>query len=215
VAQKTRRRTVKLALLDDHPVVRSGLVASLAAYPSFTIVSQSTTVEEFVRGCRAERPDIVLLGLHPVVATAREIAERAPHVKIIVLASFESDAIVREAVAAGVRGYLLTSAEVGEIVAAIEAVRSGSAYFSPKVSRAFSPDFHDEESTRLSKLTSREREVLALVARGHTSKEIALLLGVSVRTVDTHREHIKSKLEIHSIAGLTRFAVAHHLIEPR
>ncbi len=212
---------IRLLLADDHPVVREGIRAALSSDARFRIVGEASNGEEAIRMTELLEPDVVLMditmpGTSGLQAT-RAIRRSTPHAKVLVLTIHESREYVRQILRCGARGYLLKDAAPQELRRAIEIVAKGEPFFSPSVSQVLLDEFlqaprgTEGDSANLS---PREREVLALVARGRTNKEIAAELGISVRTVETHRTRIGRKLGLRSAADLTRFAIAHGLIHP-
>jgi two-component system nitrate/nitrite response regulator NarL len=219
VKRDTPKR-ISLLLVDDHPIVLDGLRSHLATRPEIRVVGQANDGQQALRKARASKPDIILLDLSmpgmnglEFMASLREGARRA---KVIVLSMHDNREYITQAIQLGARGYLLKDTSPTELFRAITAVHAGEVYFSPAVSRvvveeALGGGFRASEA-RKELLSNRERQVLALVADGFINKEIADRLRVGVRTIETHRERIMRKLNIHSVAGLTRFAIAHGLV---
>jgi DNA-binding NarL/FixJ family response regulator len=209
---------IRVLLADDHVLVREGLRAILAREADMQVVAEAGDGREALHLAQEARPDVAALDLSmPLLnglEAARQIAawERGP--RVILLTVHAEDRYVLEALRAGVRGYILKKQAAADLVRAIREVSAGGVYLSPGISAAVveairSPGNLPEES-----LTAREREVLQLVAEGKTTKEIAVLLGVSVKTADAHRTRLMQKLDIHDIAGLTRYAIRQGLIQP-
>jgi two-component system nitrate/nitrite response regulator NarL len=202
-------KQIRVALVDAHPVVRRGLEVSLARSPGLKIISAGSDVEDAFDRI-ASPPDVVIIDAASAGGAARRIRRRFPDAKVIVFTSMESERRVRDAARGGAQAYLRKSAPVEEIVRAIETVYGGRMYFGPlEPGTAIA---HPSEPYK-EPLTRRERQVLKLVAQGLTSRDIASLLRVSIRTVESHRGHIARKLDIHTIAGLTRFAIAQGLVD--
>jgi DNA-binding NarL/FixJ family response regulator len=207
-------RVIKILLADDHPVVRRGIASCLAKFPHLQIVAEAGDGQEAFRKIAEISPDIVLMDIDMPHTNGLAVTERLrkemPHVKVLVLSMHSQMDFVMRILQSGAKGYVLKDAPTEELVQAIEMIHGGEAYFSPEVARMALKQFvrgtGDEAST--AQLTPREREVLTQIAEGLSNKEVASLLGVGVRTVETHRERIMRKLNIHSVAGLTRFAIA-------
>ena len=212
---------IRVLLVDDHPVVRKGISCCLARHPHLLVVGEAADGLEALAKARELLPDIVLLDIDlpqmSGVAVADVLRKELPKIKVVILSRYQGPQYLSRVLQAGARGYVLKGASPEELAKAIETVIAGECYFSPEVARlalnqlaqgnGAGPDVAD--------LTNREREVLVLVAEGLSNKEIASNLNVGVRTVETHRERIMRKLGIHSVAGLTRFAIAKGLITLR
>ena len=205
---------LSVLIADDHPVFRRGLKALLASMDGVELIGEATDGATAISMAEELQPDLILMDLQmPAgggLAATRSIARTSPNIRILVVTMFEDDDSVFAAMRAGARGYVLKDAPTDELVGAIETVHSGEAYFSGPVAKiALNQYVADaDESRPVAKLSDREREVLALIAEGKSNKEIAMHLGIGVRTTETHRERIMRKLDIHSVAGLTKFAIA-------
>ncbi len=212
------RRPVKLLLVDDHPVVRKGISSCLARHEQLLIVGEAADGREALRKAEELSPDIVLMDIDMPQMNGLVLTEvlrkQMPQVKIIILSMYSAPEYVRRIIQSGAHGYVLKDAPADELVRAIEAVVAGGAFFSPEVARLALNQFvrGSGAGPDPARLTAREREVLRHIADGLSNKEIACQLGVGVRTVETHRERIMRKLDIHSVAGLTKFAIAKGLI---
>lgn len=216
-----KKAKIKLLLVDDHPLVREGIRSCLIQQNNLEIVGEAADGEEALREAKLRSPDIVLLdismpGMNGLEAV-RLMKKVAPKCKILILTMHDSKEYVNRMVAAGVQGYVLKDSSPSELTAAIEAVHRGDTYFSKKISEVVLRDYvkNVRAKTRRgsAQLSQRESEVLALIAEGLSNKEIAKKLFVSVRTVETHRERIIRKLDIHTVAGLTRFAITNGIIK--
>jgi two-component system, NarL family, nitrate/nitrite response regulator NarL len=207
-----KKRKIRVLLVDDHPVSRKGLEVSLSRDAGVSVVGSASTVEEAARAS-VERPDVLVIDADSI-SLIRETHARFPRARIVVFTSADSAEFVRAVAREGVGGFLPKSSSAEELIRAVKVVHGGGVHFSAPVSGALVSDYAGNvvPSTRTHDLTPREREVLRLVAQGHTSRGIAAILRVSVRTVHSHREHISRKLGIRSVAGLTRFAIAHDII---
>jgi DNA-binding NarL/FixJ family response regulator len=209
---------IKVLVADDHPVVRKGITACLARQETVEIIGEAADGRETVRKARELKPDLILMDINMPhmsgLAVTELLSRELPGIKVLVLsAQGTTDCVVR-IIQSGARGYVLKDAPTEELVRAIETVHGGQAYFSADVARVALNQFVRGQSDVAStpQLTVREREVLAQIADGLSNKEIASQLGVGVRTVETHRERIMRKLDIHNVAGLTKFAIAKGLV---
>lgn len=212
------KNRIKLLVVDDHPVVRKGISLCLAHHPQIEIVGEAGDGREALRQARELQPDIALMDIDMPqmsgLAVAEALHREQPAVKVLILSMHSNTEYVVRIIQSGARGFVLKEASTEELVRAIETVNAGEAYFSSDVARIALNKFvqGDTPSPALSRLTNREREVLIHIADGLSNKEIACQLNLGVRTVETHRERIMRKLDIHSIAGLTRFAIANGLV---
>ena len=210
-------KRIRILLADDHAVVRQGFKMILDAQPDMEIVGEAANGREAVDLAEQLRPDVVVMDvampeLNGIEAT-RRLASSVPHARVVALSMHKDSVYVREILRAGARGYLLKDSGAADLVAAIHAVASGESYLSPAVSNAVLDDYRRIATNPIDLLTSREREVLQLLAEGKTNKEIAGVLNLSVYTVDAHRGRIMEKLNLHSINELVRFAVRNGLID--
>ncbi|MHC4446704.1 MAG: response regulator [Planctomycetota bacterium] len=205
-------RTILLA--DDHKIVRDGLRALLEQH-DLTVIAEAEDGQTALKLARESRPDIAIIdvsmpGLNGIEATRRIVAE-APGVKVIALSMHSDAKFVRSMLKAGARGYLLKDCAYEELEGAIHTVLADRVYLSTGITGALVDNYvHGLSATDESafgRLTPREREVLQLMAEGTTTKQIALQLHVSAKTVETHRKHIMEKLDVHSIAELTKYAI--------
>ena len=203
-----RPAPLRVLLVDDHPLVRDGLRARLALVPGLETVGEAGGAAEALARLVDARPDLVLMdvGMKDVngIDLTRQLLERAPSLRVLMLSMYDTPEYVQRALQAGACGYVLKDAPAEEIVAAIEAVAAGGTFLSPGVSRRL---FRNQAPRPL--LSSRESEILAALGRGESSKQIAGALGLSVRTVETHRQNIKRKLDIEGQAELIKYAVEH------
>uniref|UniRef100_UPI0005C29646 response regulator transcription factor n=1 Tax=Pseudacidovorax intermedius TaxID=433924 RepID=UPI0005C29646 len=199
---------VRLFLVDDHPLVRDGLRARLEALPGLRIVGEAGSAAEALAQVDAARPDLMLVDvgmkdLNGIELAALLLARPTPP-HVVMLSMYDNPEYVQRALQAGAQGYVLKDAPASEIVAAIEAVAAGGTFLSPAVSKKL---FRNQAPRPL--LTPRESEILSAIGRGESSKQIARELGLSVRTVDAHRQSIKRRLGIEGQAELIRYAVEH------
>jgi DNA-binding NarL/FixJ family response regulator len=208
---------IQVLLADDHQIVRQGL-KGLLEREGFKVVGEATDGREAVRLAGKSHPDVAVLDLvMPAlngVDAAREMLRSAPRLKAILLTMHTEDPYVLEALRAGVSGYVLKTQAADDLVQAIREVTRGSIYLSPGISRTVVDAYRSKTDLPPDPLSPREREVLQLVAEGKTTKEVAAILGISVKTAESHRTRIMSKLNIHETAGLVRYAIRRGLIEP-
>jgi two-component system, NarL family, response regulator NreC len=210
-------KRIRILLADDHAVVRQGFKMILGAQADMEIVGEAGNGREAVQVAEELKPDIVVMDvampeLNGIEAT-RRLTAALPHTRVIALSMHKDSVYVREILRAGARGYLLKDSPAGDLVSAVRSVASGQSYLSPGVSNAVLDDYRKHVTNPIDLLTSREREVLQLIAEGKTNKEIAGDLKLSVYTVDAHRGRIMEKLNLHSINELVRFAVRNGLID--
>jgi DNA-binding NarL/FixJ family response regulator len=211
-------KKIRVLVVDDHPVVRRGLSACLAEQPPLLVVGEAADGEEAVRQTRALKPDIVLVDINMPRMDGLQVTEvlrrETPKVRVVILSVHNRPEYVQRVTRAGARAYLLKDTPPAELVRVLEMVHRGEVFFSPEVAQSALNQFVTSAGRPqgLNRISRREREVLAAVAGGKSNKQIASDLGVSVRTIETHRERIMRKLDLHSVAALTKFAVAQGLV---
>ena len=206
---------IRVFVADDHLLVRQGLCRFLESQPGWEIVGQAGDGRDAVTQTLALKPDVAILdismpGMNGIEAT-RQIHRRLPDLPILILTMHDGDQYVSSALKAGAVGYLLKDACETELVNAVRAVSEGKSFLSPSAARVMVADYvrgtDSGVADRYDSLSEREREVLQLVAEGHSTKEIALLLSVSPTTAETHRTHLLQKLDVHNTAQLVRYAL--------
>ena len=206
---------IRIALADDHAVVRQGIRALLEGVKDFRVVGEAGDGKAMVELVTKERPDVALVDVAmPAlngVEAARRIVRDLPEVKVLVLSMYTGEEYVREALAAGASGYLVKDSAADELVEAIRVVARGEKYLSPAVAH-LAVKAGAGGASQLDRLTTREREVLQLIAEGNSNKAIAARLSLSVKTIEAHRTNLMAKLDIHDTASLTRFAIARGLV---
>jgi DNA-binding NarL/FixJ family response regulator len=204
---------LRILLADDHPIFREGVRSLLSSQPGVEVVAEVEDGAGAVEAVRIQKPDVVVIdvsmpGMNGLDATLRIIAE-APDAKVLCLSMHSDRRFVDAALRSGARGYLLKECALEELVKAIHAVVAGQIYVSPGLADTVLEGYraNGSENSALDLLTPREREVLQLLAEGHSAQDIATRLFVSVKTVGTHREHLMQKINTRSLAGLTKFAI--------
>lgn len=214
-------KRIKVLLAEDHTLVRKGLRALLDEAEEIEVVAEASDGREAVVKVEAVRPDVVLMDISmPLLSgleATRQICERFPDASVLILTVHSNEEYILQALRAGAVGYLLKEAAPTDLIRAIKVVHSGDAFLSPSISRSVIRDYVEKTDllsgeTSFDRLTNREREVLQLIAEGHTIKEIATHLTISEKTARTHRQHLMDKLDIHSTAELTLYALRHGLI---
>ena len=208
---------IKILLADDHALVRQGFKMILGAQPDMQIVGEAGNGREAVELAEKLQPDLIVMDvtmpeLNGIEAT-RRLAAASPRTRVLALSMHKDAVYVREILRAGARGYLLKDSVDADLLAAVRSVAKGEGYLSPGVSDAVLTDYRKHVTDPLDLLTSREREVLQIIAEGKTNKEIATLLNLSVYTVEAHRGRIMEKLNLHSTGELVRFALRSGLID--
>jgi DNA-binding NarL/FixJ family response regulator len=206
--------SIRVLLAEDHALVRAGFRALLTNCPQICVVGETGDGREVVGLVGKTRPDVILMdismpGLNGLDATTQVLGEY-PNVYVIILSMHADEEYVLQALRAGASGYLLKDSDAAELEVAITAIVRGETYLSPRVSKHVIDDYLrlvGEESSDHEPLTPRQRQVLQLIAEGHTTKQIAQLLSVSERTAMTHRAQLMERLDIHDIAGLVRYAI--------
>ena len=209
---------IRVLIVDDHALVRSGLRLLLEAEEDVTVEDEAGNAADAVRLARLHKPDVVLLDVvmpgGSGLDAAPEIKEAAPKARILVLSMQDDPSYVRQAFSAGASGYLLKEAADNELVAAVREVAGGGSYVHPTLgARLAAAEAEAQARAAADPLSEREREVLRLLALGHTNQEIAKMLFISVRTAETHRAHIMQKLRLSTRAELVRYALDHGLLE--
>jgi DNA-binding NarL/FixJ family response regulator len=214
-------KPIRVLLAEDHTLVRAGFRSLLENLPDVQVVAEAGDGREALRLIENHQPDVVLMdismpGLNGLEAAAR-VASEFPYVRVIILSMHANEEYVLQALRAGVAGYLLKDAGPAELELAVTAVARGEMYLSPPLSKRLIADYVrrvGDEASVLERLTPRQRQVLQLIAEGHTTQDIARILGISAKTVETHRAHLMEQLDIHDVAGLVRYAIRVGLVSP-
>lgn len=209
--------SIRIVLADDHLIVRQGLKLLLEK-EQMLMVGEASDGQEAIALIQELQPDVAVLDLDMPrldgLGVLRETARISPKTRAIILTRHMEEPYAVEALRAGARGYVLKTQAGLDLVAAVQHVHRGEVYLSPKISKAVVDAYLSKTELPNKTLTPRERQVLQLVGEGHSTKEIAALLGISVKTADTHRTKLMDKLDIHQTAGLVRYAIRSGLIEP-
>jgi len=206
----------RVLLADDHALIRQGLKALLERQ-GFQVVCEVSDGQEAIRSVEKTQPDVAIIDISmPIlngVDAARELKKSSPKTKVILLTQHEEDQYVTEALRAGVKGYVLKGQAADDLVHAIQEVCRGSVYLSPHISRAVVDAYLSKTYVSNDPLSGRERQVLQLVSEGKSTKDIAVHLGISVKTAESHRARLMKKLDIHETASLVRYAIRRGLIQ--
>lgn len=214
---------IRVLLADDHTVVREGLRALINAAGDMDIVGEAENGRQAVQLARKLRPDVAIIDVAMPTLNGleamRQILEVLPGTKALILSTYADDEVVRQSVASGAMGYLVKQTAADDLLRAIREVHKGAPFFSPSIAarlrelRGLDAVRGQPPKARPDGLTPRETEVLQLIAEGRANKQIAAELGISIKTVEKHRQQVMNKLGIHDIAGLTRHAIANGMIE--
>ncbi|MDL1891608.1 response regulator transcription factor [Sphingobacteriales bacterium CHB3] len=219
------KSTEKISVLiaDDHTIVRHGLVSLLSLSEEFEIVGEAENGRDAVELALAKNPNVVLMDIGmPILnglEATRQIRKLAPHIKVLILSGYDNDEYILQVIHTGANGYILKNSMLDDLYTAIRSVQRGQAFFSPAVSKVIVDSYVTRPSDRTGPaqkstrpLTSREREILQLIAEGHLHHQIAERLKISVRTVDTHRNNIMKKLDLHDTASLVTYAIKNGIL---
>ena len=217
------RNSLQILVADDHEIIRRGIKAVLRSQPGWTICAEASTGREAISKTEEHRPDVVVMdiampGLNGLEAT-RRIRKKHPKTQVVILSLHYSDQLVREVLDSGARSYILKSDASRDLINAVGAVANDRTFFTSGAAQVLIDGFCNPPSPRQTSLMSkslsaREREIVQLLAEGRSSKEVAAVLGISVKTAETHRANIMRKLELHSVSELVRYAVKNCMIEP-
>lgn len=216
-----RSLKIRVLLVDDHPFVREGIKSHLATEKGFEVLGEAGNGEEALREAVRLRPDLVLMDISMPGMTGLEailrLRKRLPRAQVLVLTMHDDREYIVQAFKLGARGFVRKDSSPEDLVRALRTVHAGEMFFGPGVSNVLVEELTHNGSAStnaefVSALSNRERQILRLVAEGQSNKDMARHLSVSVRTVETHREHIMRKLNIHTVAGLTKFAIANGIV---
>jgi DNA-binding NarL/FixJ family response regulator len=211
----------RILIADDHEIVRRGIRALIENHPGWEVCAEASDGREAVEKVRELHPDLALVDVSMPnlngLDAARQIVEIAPQTRVLILTMHESEQIVREVLEVGARGFLLKTDAARDLVSAIQALQRRTTFFTSSVAEMVLNGFLDGrgDTRKISKerLTPREREVVQLLAEGKSSKEVAVVLNLSVKTAETHRTNVMRKLDLHSVADLVRYAVRNKLVQ--
>ncbi len=207
------RKKIRVLVADDHAIMRQCLRALLACDPVMEIVGEAADGKEAVELAAALKPDVVLIDLAMPqlngIEAMCQIHARCPGARLLVLTTYSDQSLVHRALEAGATGYLLKHSAAGEILHSIHQACAAKRVFSPPIEKLLAHQRQNQTANTLCPLTARERTVLELIAAGRCNKEIAADLDISIKTVEKHRQNAMDKLNIHTIAGLTQYAVVH------
>jgi DNA-binding NarL/FixJ family response regulator len=215
---------LRILVADDHDIIRRGLKALLSSRPGWMVCAEAGTGREAVTLAEQHKPDVVVMDISMPdlngLEAARKIRKHLPKTEVVILSLHYSDQLVREIVDAGARAYIMKSDADRDLLIAIEALANHRSFFTSRAAEMLIDGFCRQSSISeprvlmRNRLTSREREIVQLLAEGRSSKEVAVTLGISVKTAETHRANIMRKLELHSVSELVRYAVRNQIIEP-
>ncbi|MDB6023061.1 MAG: LuxR family transcriptional regulator [Pedosphaera sp.] len=216
-------KRITVLLVEDHQIVREGFKSLLKHEPDIEVVGEASSGRQAVQLTRKLRPEVIVMDIAMPLLNGleamRQIRKDFPDTKVVILSAHSDDAYVKQVIDLGAAGFLLKQSSSGNLPTAIREVEKGNKFFSPAITKRFngrdenSPDGGGDFKRKNNRLSSREMEVLQLIAEGKPNKQVAAELGVSFKTVDKHRQHLMSKLNIHDVAGLTRYAIAEGIIE--
>ena len=208
---------VRILIADDHDVVRSGLRSVLEAQPRWEVIAEAADGKDAIDKAIEAKPDVAVLDHSlPIVngvEVTRQIRARLPRTEVLIFTMHDNEALIAELLKAGAKGYLLKSDAKRYLIAAIESLAVHKPFFTARVSEALLDSFLTGTNQLGSALTNRERSVVQLIAEGHTNKQIARLLNISIKTVETHRATVMRKLNLASSADLVRYAIRNKLVE--
>jgi DNA-binding NarL/FixJ family response regulator len=216
-------KTVRILIVDDHDLMRRGIKALLQSHAGWEVVGEAHTGREAVAKAEELKPDVAILDISMPdlngIEAARRIRKSTPNTEVLILSVHYSDQLIRDILEAGVRGYIVKSDSDRDLVIAVETLANHKPFFTPRATEVILSNFNGArpgndlpESVR-DRLTSREREIVQLLAEGKSSKEVASSLGISVKTAETHRANIMRKLQLHTVTDLVRYAVRNQIIE--
>jgi DNA-binding NarL/FixJ family response regulator len=215
-------KTARVLLADDHALVRAGIRELVQKIPGVLVVAEASNGREALELVQSQNPDLVLLDIGMKELNGLEVVERItrdhPGVRSLILSMHANEEYVLRALRAGASGYMLKDSAITELKLAVDAVLTGKTYLSPAISRSVIDSYLNRTAAPrknpLELLTSRQREILQLIAEGNSTKEIAGLLNLSAKTVETHRAQLMERLDIYDVASLVRFAIREGLIQP-
>jgi DNA-binding NarL/FixJ family response regulator len=224
VRKLSENMNLRILLADDHDIIRRGLRTLLSSRPGWTVCAEAATGREAIAMAEQHKPEIVVMDISMPdlngLEAARKIRKMLPKTEVVILSLHYSDQLVREVVDAGARAYIMKSDADRDLLTAVEAVANHRSFFTSRAAEMLIDEFckqswvSEPKVLMRNRLTAREREIVQLLAEGRSSKEVAVTLGISVKTAETHRANIMRKLELHSVSELVRYAVRNQIIEP-
>jgi DNA-binding NarL/FixJ family response regulator len=216
-------KTVRILIADDHDLMRRGVRTLLEPHPGWEICGEATTGREAVTKAEELKPNIVILDISMPdlngVDAAKRIKKVSPDTEVLIFSAHYSDQLIREILEAGVRGYIVKSDSDRDLVIAVESLSKKKPFFTSRATEVMLTSFsdggpkHDPSEPLRDRLTTREREIVQLLAEGKSSKEVASSLNISVKTAETHRANIMRKLQIHTVSELVRYAIRNQIVE--
>lgn len=217
-------KPLRILVADDHDLMRRGIKTLLQTHTGWEVCGEAQTGREAVSRTEELKPDIVVLDISMPdlngIEAARRIRKASPETEVLILSLHFSDQLIREIVEAGVRGYIVKSDSDRDLIVAVETLAKHKPFFTPRATEVILSNFNNTGGTRVEvpetvqdRLTSREREIVQLLAEGKSSKEVANSLNISVKTAETHRANIMRKLQLHTVSELVRYAVRNQIIE--
>jgi len=218
-------KTLRILIADDHDLMRRGVKTLLLSHPGWEVCGEAHTGREAVTKAEELKPDIVILDISMPdlngVDAAKRIRKTSPDTEVLILSMHYSDQLIRDILEAGVRGYIVKSDSDRDLLIAVETLANHKPFFTPRATEVMLTNFNEGKSrtglpteSMRDRLTSREREIVQLLAEGKSSKEVATSLNISVKTAETHRANIMRKLQLHTVSELVRYAVRNQIIEP-
>src|ERR1700735_5138096 len=217
-------KTLRILIADDHDLMRRGIKALLQSHAGWEVCGEAHTGREPVAKAEELKPDVVILDISMPdlngVDAAKRIRKASPDTEVLILSVHYSDQLIRDILEAGVRGYIVKADSDRDLVIAVETLANHKPFFTPRATEVMLTNFNEGKTkadlpeTMRDRLTSREREIVQLLAEGKSSKEVASSLNISVKTAETHRANIMRKLQLHTVSELVRYAVRNQIIEP-
>ena len=217
-------RNLRIVIADDHDLMRRGVKTLIQSHPGWEVCGEAQTGREAILKAEELKPDVLILdiGMPDLngVEAARRIRKTSPNVEVLILSMHYSDQLIRDILEAGVRGYIVKSDSDRDLIIAVETLANHKPFFTPRATEVLLSSFKAGGSTGevpesvRDRLTSREREIVQLLAEGKSSKEVAASLCISVKTAETHRANIMRKLQLHTVSELVRYAVKNQIVEP-
>ena len=217
-------KALRILIADDHDLMRRGIKALLQSHAGWEVCGEAHTGREAVAKAEELKPDIVILDISMPdlngVDAAKRIRKGSPDTEVLILSVHYSDQLIRDILEAGVRGYIVKSDSDRDLIIAVETLANHKPFFTPRATEVMLTNFNEGKTrteppeTMRDRLTSREREIVQLLAEGKSSKEVASSLNISVKTAETHRANIMRKLQLHTVSELVRYAVRNQIVEP-